>query len=53
MVLYLLEGIYSILGQFREMFKIPQIMGMNKQSLYSYFTSKLVSFKSRFLPVLG
>ena len=41
--------VFRALGQFREMAKSPQIMGMNKQnapkSSYPYFTSKLVSFK--------
>ena len=46
--------VFTALGQFREMVKSPQIMGMNKQkSLYSHFTFKLVSFKPRVLPVLG
>ena len=38
--------VFTALGQFREMVKSPQIMGMNKQkSSYSYFTYNLVSFK--------
>ena len=46
--------IFTALGQFREMVKSPQIMGMNKQkSLYSHYTSKLISFKPRVLLVLG
>ena len=45
--------IFTALGQFVEMFNSPQIMGMNKQSLYSYFISKLVSFKARVLQVIG
>ena len=46
--------VFTALGQFKEMVKSSQIMGMNKQiSLYSYYTFKLVSFKPRFLPVLG
>ena len=46
--------VFTALGQFREMVKSPQTMGLNKQkSLYSYYTFKLVSFKPRILPVLG
>ena len=46
--------VFTALGQFREMVKSPQIMGMNKQkSLYSHYTSKLISFKPRVLLVLG
>ena len=45
--------VFTALGQFREMVKSPQIMGMNKQkSLYSYYSSRLVSFEPRVLPVL-
>ena len=44
--------VFTALGQFTEMVKSSQIMGMNKQKyLYSYFRSKLVSFKP-VLPVL-
>ena len=46
--------VFTALGQFREMVESPQIMGMNKQkSLYSHYTSKLISFKPRVLLVLG
>ena len=46
--------VFTALGQFREMVKSPQIMGMNKEkSLYLYYASKLVSFKPRVLPVFG
>ena len=40
-------SIFRVLGQFREMVKSSQIMGMNKvlQNTYPYFTTKLVSFK--------
>ena len=46
--------VFTALGQFREMVKSPEIMDMNKEkSLHSCYTSKLVSFKPRILPVLG
>ena len=45
--------VFTALGQFRQMVMSPQIMRMNKQiSLYSYYASKLVSFKPRVLQVL-